>query len=451
MKTFSAILERTEQKREDYASYGFEKLEIAALSTFFDLTQEYDSLNSLYVVSVTVPRVFFGLRSHLYMIDPKTEAIKRVANSHPHHGDTEDNVPPYIKITEAPYQHGPVYVAPIHGKKAAASGILSHSAGDAIGTYEATQRGHLTEGEVSFIQKYVNRVGYSLGSKFLAEQNIQHLKFINNLVADIEHNVLVPNLRYEHYFKKIRTYLNINKEIESELDKVLDEVKAQDPNLYAKISETVERMVVINRAMFRDQEKIERHYKHASLFLETLLRPDHFLFGEYILKKVPCYLWQDIVLPQLQRYRDLFVQQGIVVDHMIRDPDRSEDIQVKADRGLMAQVAANLLSNAAKYAEWVDISGKRVKKVDCTASLIEAFFGQGHPGVRFDVFSSGPPIDKEDAVRIFEEGFRVTQRKSVEGTGHGLQFVKHVVEVHGGIVGLNAEDHGNEFYFVIPV
>ena len=49
------------------------------------------------------------------------------------------------------------------------------------------------------------------------------------------------------------------------------------------------------------------------------------------------------------------------------------------------------------------------------------------------------------------KGFRVTQRKSVEGTGHGLQFVKHVVEVHGGIVGLNAEDHGNEFYFVIPV
>jgi signal transduction histidine kinase len=450
MKTFSAILERTEQKREDYASYGIEKLEMAALSTFFDLTQEYDSLDTLYVVSVAVPRVFFGLRSNLYMIDPKTEAIKWVANSHPQHGDTEDNVPHYIRITATPYQHGPVYVVPIHGKKAPASGILSHGTGDAIGIYEVTQRDHLTEGEVSFIQKYVNRVGYSLSSKFLAEQNIQHLKFINNLVADVEHNVLVPNLRYKHYFKKIRKYLNINKEIESELDNVLDEVRAQDPNLYAKISETVERMVVINRAMFRDQEKIERHYKHASLFLETLLRPDHFLFGEYILKKAPCYLWRDIVLPQLQRYRDLFVQQGIVVDHMIRDPDRSEDIQVKADRGLMAQVAANLLSNAANYAEWVDISGKRVKKVDCTASLIEAFFGQGHPGVRLDVFSSGPPIDKEDAVHIFDEGFRVTQKQPVEGTGHGLQFVKHVVEVHGGIVGLNAEDDGNEFYFVIP-
>ena len=450
MKTFAVILERIEQIRKDYASSGFEKLEMAALGTFFDLAQEYDSLDSLNVVSVAVPRVFFGLRSNLYMIDPKTEAIKWVANSHPECGHTECKVPHYIRITDTPYQHGPVHVVPIHRKRTPATGILSHRAGDTIGLYEVTRGDGLTDGEVSFVQKYVNWVGHSLSTKFLAEQNIQHLKFINNLVADIEHNVIVPNLRYKHYFKEIRKYLNINKEMESELDNILDEVKDQFPNLYARLSETVERTVVINRAMFRDQEKIERHYKNASLFLETLLRPDHFLFGEYILKKASCYFWQDIVLPQLQRYRDLFVQQGIVVDHMIKDRDKPDDIEVKADRGLMAQVVANLLSNAAKYAEWVDVSGKTVKKVDCTASLVETFFPRGHHGVRFDVFSSGSPIDQEDAVHIFDEGFRVTQRESIEGTGHGLQFVKSVVEVHGGIVGLDAENHGNHFYFVIP-
>ena len=82
---------------------------------------------------------------------------------------------------------------------------------------------------------------------------------------------------------------------------------------------------------------------------------------------------------------------------------------------------------------------------------MEDFFGQGHHGVRFDIFSSGPCIDKEDAARIFEEGFRLTQRESVRGKGHGLHFVKNVVEVHGGIVGHKAEDLGNEFYFIIPV
>ncbi len=451
MDTFAAILRRIEQKRQDCAGHGFEELEMAALSSFFDLTQEYDSLDDLYVISVTVPRVFFELRSNLYMIDPKTESVKWVASSHPHCSHDEDRVPHYIRITHTPYQHGRARVLPIQDKKIGGSPTLPHRSSDIIGAYEVNGGDDLTEAEVSFVQKYVNRVGYSLNSRFLAEQNIQHLEFINNLVADIEHNVIVPNLRYKHYFKKMTEYLSINKEIESDLDHVLDEVKAQEPQLYARLSETVERMVVLNRAMFRDQEKIEQHYKDASLFLETLLRPDHFLFGEYILKKAPCHLWREIVVPQLQRHRDLFVQQGIVVDPMIRDHDKPEDIQVRADRGLMAQVVANLLSNAAKYAEWiVDASGKRVKKVDCTASLAEAFFGQGHDGVRFDVFSSGPPINEEDAARIFDEGFRVTQSESVGGTGHGLQFVKNVVEVHGGMAGLNVKDHGNEFYFILP-
>ncbi len=452
MDAFNAILKRIEQKKEDYSAYGFEKLEMAALSTFFDLAQEYDSLENLYMVSVTVPRVFFGLRSNLYLIDPKTEAITCVANSHLVVRNTESKVPHYIEITEAPYQHGYAYVVPIHGKKTPASHILFYSSRDVIGIFEVTQARHLTEAQLFFIQKYVNRIGYNLYNKFLAEQNIQHLKFINNLVADIEHNVIVPNIRYKYYFRKIRKYLNMNKEIESDLDGLLDEVKSRDPNLYARMTEIVESVIVINRAMFSDQEEIEQHYKHTSLFLETLFRPDHFLFGEYILRKTPCHLWQDIIVPQLERYRDRFAQQGIKINHIIKDHQVSEDLQVKADKGLMAQVVANLFSNAAKYVKLVvDPSGKKFRKVDCTMSLIENFFGRGLHGVHFDVFSSGPPIDQEDAAHIFDEGFRLTQKPSVEGTGHGLHFVKNVVEVHGGVVGHKAEEFGNEFYFVIPV
>jgi signal transduction histidine kinase len=70
--------------------------------------------------------------------------------------------------------------------------------------------------------------------------------------------------------------------------------------------------------------------------------------------------------------------------------------------------------------------------------------------VRFGVFSSGPTIDPEDAVHIFEEGFRVTKNDAREGMGHGLHFVKNVVEVHGGVVGYNPDELGNEFYFFVP-
>ncbi|MBW1740508.1 MAG: HAMP domain-containing histidine kinase [Deltaproteobacteria bacterium] len=451
MHKFTPILERVKGKKEDYATYGFKKIEMAALNTFFDLAQEYSSLEKLYMVSVAVPRVFFGLPCNLYLIDPKNEAIKWVANSDFGLCKTETEVPHYIKITDTPYRYGPAYVVPIHGKKTPASRILYYCSGDVIGIFEVTESDDLTEAELFFIQKYVNRIGYNLYNKYLAEQNIQHLKFINNLVADVEHNVIAPNLHYKYYFRKIRKYLNRNKEIESEVDKLLSEVKSTNPKVYAKISEILEEMVVINRSMFNDQEKIERHYKHTSLFLETLFRPDHFLFGEYIVKRTPCHLWGDIILPQLERYRDRFAQQGIMVDHIIKRYKASEDLQVRVDRGLLAQVVVNLLSNAAKYTESIaDASGKKVKRVECSTLLLKHFFGRGHHGARFDVFTTGEPIDPETAAHIFDEGVRLTQRDPVEGKGHGLYFVKNVVEVHGGVVGHKAERHGNYFYFIIP-
>jgi signal transduction histidine kinase len=200
--------------------------------------------------------------------------------------------------------------------------------------------------------------------------------------------------------------------------------------------------------MFDDQKKIERHYKNASLFLESLFRRDHFLFGQYILEKKACYLWKDIVLPQLERYADRFLEQGIQVGHLC---DQNKDFKIKVDNGLMAQVVANLFSNVIKYAQSIlDESGKMNKRFHCDALLLEDFFGQGHHGIRFHVLSSGPPIDVKDGDRIFEEGFRVTNKDSVKGTGHGLHFVKNVVEVHGGIVGHKSESYGNQFYFVIP-
>jgi signal transduction histidine kinase len=263
--------------------------------------------------------------------------------------------------------------------------------------------------------------------------------------------VIGPNLHYKYYLRKMKQYLNKNKEIETELDGLLGWVKSDAPEFYARISEIVEQMVVINRAMFGDQGKMERHHMHSSLFLESLFRRDHFLFGEFILNKRPCYLWRDIVLPQLERYRDRFVQQGMAVDHIVKERKESGDVEVKVDKGLMAQVVANLLSNAAKYAESVtDPSGERFKKVDCGASLMKDSFGKGQDGLRFHVFSSGSPIHKSDATHVFEEGFRITEKESVGGTGHGLYYVRNVVEVHGGIVGHNGEALGNEFYLVIP-
>ena len=451
MDTFNAILRRVEEKKDDYATYGFDRLEMVALNTFFDLAQEYDNLDYVYVVSVTVPRIYFGLRCNLYIVDPKTEAITWVAESHQDPDRPRKKVPEYIRVAESFYEHGDSYVVPIQGKKTPSSHILYYSAKDIIGIFEVLNAKELTEEQRFFIEKYVNRIGYNLYNKFLAEQNIQHLKFINNLVADIEHNVIVPNIRYKYYFKQIRKYLSLGKEMEDELDALLDELKSEDRELYGMVSEKLERMIVVNRAMFKDQERIEQHYKHTSLFLESLFRPDHFLFGEYILRKGHCFLCKEIVVPQLERYKGQFEEKGITVEKILEQHKNCKDHQVKVDKGLMAQVVANLFSNATKYTEpVVDESGREVKKIDCDVDVVEDYFGSGHHGVRFQVFTSGEPIRAEDATHIFDEGFRIMEDQAVRGTGHGLHFVKNVVEVHGGVVGHKPNEIGNEFYFVIP-
>jgi signal transduction histidine kinase len=52
---------------------------------------------------------------------------------------------------------------------------------------------------------------------------------------------------------------------------------------------------------------------------------------------------------------------------------------------------------------------------------------------------------------LFEEGFRSTTVGSEHGTGHGLHFVRSVVEIHGGEVGCIPQRYGNEFHFTLPI
>ena len=37
------------------------------------------------------------------------------------------------------------------------------------------------------------------------------------------------------------------------------------------------------------------------------------------------------------------------------------------------------------------------------------------------------------------------------GTGHGLSFIRHVIEMHGGRVGYEPTQEGNNFYFILPL
>ena len=75
MNVFEGILERIENKKNDYRRYDFSQIENIALMTFFDLAQEFDNVEDFYNLCVAIPESFFNLDARLYLMDPKTNTL----------------------------------------------------------------------------------------------------------------------------------------------------------------------------------------------------------------------------------------------------------------------------------------------------------------------------------------------------------------------------------------
>jgi signal transduction histidine kinase len=124
---------------------------------------------------------------------------------------------------------------------------------------------------------------------------------------------------------------------------------------------------------------------------------------------------------------------------------------VVADIGLISQAYANLFSNTVKYTREVfDMHGKASKFISFWIDTSKDFFGDGKDGVKFNMFSTGPHLSPEDAKGLFQEGYRGKNVEDEYGTGHGLQFIKEVVELHGGKAGYEPVPMGNNFFFILP-
>jgi signal transduction histidine kinase len=137
---------------------------------------------------------------------------------------------------------------------------------------------------------------------------------------------------------------------------------------------------------------------------------------------------------------------------MLRERATSHDIElhlqldpriacVQADERKLKQIVFNLLSNAVKFTP----NGGRVDVV-LRALAVDT--------VQISVSDSGPGVAPEDQERIFEEfeqaGRGVLQAQ--EGTGLGLAVAKQLVELHGGLIGVQSQPGaGSTFSFTLPI
>ena len=119
---------------------------------------------------------------------------------------------------------------------------------------------------------------------------------------------------------------------------------------------------------------------------------------------------------------------------------KGENFVINADKLHIASVLYNLLDNALKYSkEHPRISVNLVKQVDCIEIIIS---------------DNGIGIPVEYRTKIFDQFFRVPSgdRHNSKGYGLGLSYVKHIIQLHHGIIEVDSElDIGTVFTVKLPI
>jgi len=410
---------------------AFTSDEQTLFTVFFELAQECDSRRDFLTCCVMLPLIFFNRQCRMYLRNAEGDLELTRCNTEPEH--LPDVAPP-----PQPALVGDSYFVPINGRQDT-SELLGFPTPDGIlGWLELVDAATLTPHAALFYEKYAKRIGFQLHNRLARAKNREHLAFIQNLVEDIGHNVIVPNMIFKLFFNRLRGSVQALEQL------VADAPDDTAPPFLANLDFLQARL----RAQY---EEINRHYEQTSLFLETLLRRRHFEEGRYVLEKRMVNLRKQVVEPQVERYQPRLEDRGIAIDLSLGGiPDAP--VLLMADLGLISQVYANLFSNAVKYAQSVtQFDGTPAKFMAYGLDIQPDAFGPHKPGVKLNVFTTGPNIAEEDRAGLFTPGFRCGNTREEHGTGHGLAFVRQVVDLHGGLTGYEPMPLGNNFYIILPL
>ena len=181
-----------------------------------------------------------------------------------------------------------------------------------------------------------------------------------------------------------------------------------------------------------EEQVIERQVKHLTRLVDDLLDVSKITRGKVELKRELVEA-SDVISRAVEIASFLFEQRG----HRLLIEVPSRGLQLKGDPIRLAQVVANLLTNAARY---TDVGG--------TVTL-RAW--RANESVVIRVADNGSGITADMLQRIFEpfvQGKR-TQERAQGGLGLGLALVKNLVSLHGGEVAAESEGPGRGSAFSI--
>jgi PAS domain S-box-containing protein len=167
----------------------------------------------------------------------------------------------------------------------------------------------------------------------------------------------------------------------------------------------------------REQEIIERQARHLVRLLDDLLDVSRITRGKIELRRAPVEL-ATVAAKAIEIAGPLLEQKG----HMLTVDVPPRGLRVDGDETRLAQVVANLLTNAARYTP----RGGRV--------WLRAGIEGGAAVVR--VRDDGIGVEPEMLGKIFDLFVQApqTSERAEGGLGLGLTLVRRLVEMHGGTV-----------------
>lgn len=178
---------------------------------------------------------------------------------------------------------------------------------------------------------------------------------------------------------------------------------------------------------------INDHADRLSNLINDLLDLSHLESGELRLEKTEVNL-RDLAQDILSSFKSQLNKKSVTAKN-----DLPKDLLVRIDKDKMGQVLANLVDNAIKF--------------NHENGSLKIYSQDANNEIKIIIEDSGIGIPERDMPRIFERFYRVDKARSRElgGTGLGLSIVRHIIELHGGSVGVRStEGLGSKFWFTIP-
>lgn len=182
--------------------------------------------------------------------------------------------------------------------------------------------------------------------------------------------------------------------------------------------------------------------KYTGISLEKAIRLGK-LIEEFF--EITKFNAQDIVLEKTELNLSRMLEQiademyGVLQEKRLEcQVEAAEDVIVPADPDKLVRVFDNLMRNAVAYCD--------------RETTIHIQVSQDKDNAKIVFINEGPKIANDKLQHIFEKFFRADNSRSSEtgGAGLGLAIAREIVELHGGQIQAQSDDHETRFIVSLP-